>query len=163
MVDIKKNSWKLVAIAGLLVILSLLLPTFFYYSVDSNRVYMWWLFGLYIRTTDGQIDTNRMADDSQFIAIGTIYFIIFLIIGIFLVLSALMTMKGKDIPHKGLLWRIFGALLILAPFLIRLSLIQTDYVSLFAYLNLILLFFPIAGTIVLVPEIVYKTGDRKNG
>ena len=124
---------------------------------------MWWLFGLYIRTVDGQVDINQMVDDSQFIAIGIMYFIIFLIIGIFLVLSALMTMKGKDIPHKGLLWKIFGALLILAPFLIRLSLVGTDYVSLFAYNSLIVLFFPIAGTIVLVPEILNKTGDRKNG
>ena len=163
MVDIKKHSMKLVAIAGLLVILSLLLPTFFYYSAGSNRAYMWWLFGAYIRTENGQVDISRMVDDTQFIAIGTIYFIIFLIIGIFLVLSALMTMKGKDIPHKGLLWKIFGALLILAPFLIRLSIVQTEYVALFAYYNLILLFFPIAGTLTLVPEILNKTGDRKNG
>ena len=164
MVDLKKNSWKLVAIAGLLVILSIIIPSFIYVNVESNMAAMVWLLGNYVVVTDGEVGESDMLSE-DFTPIGSMFFTILLIIGILLVLIAIMTMKGKDVPHKGLLLKIFGALLIIMPLLLRTVLTlatpsgSDPLTEVFGYTyNSIILFLPIAGTLILVPEILNKTG-----
>ena len=107
--------------------------------------------------------------EDPYVGIGTMYFLIILIIGIFFVISAILTMKGKVIPHIGLIWLILGAFLILSPLLIRTSLQMVDLNEIgleqifgMPYCS-ILLFMPMVGILVTVPEILNKTGDRKNG
>ena len=163
MVDLKKKN-ILVAIAGLLVIISLIVPSFIYFNVESNMAAMIWLFGYYVVVTDGEIGENDMLNE-DFTPVGASFFIILLLIGILLVLMAIMTMKGKDFPHKGFLLKLFGALLIIMPLLLRTVLTlatpsESDPLTeVFGYTyNSIVLFLPIAGTLILVPEILNKTG-----
>ena len=157
MVDLREKGWLIPLLSGIIVLIVAFIPFSIYYNSESKNGSLIWLFGAYASISKGELQEIKTFSDSEFVAVGSLYFIIVLIIGIFLVLSALMTMKGKDIPHKGKIWLLSGIFLLLLPTLYRMSfivvgeMIDTEILEIFMYHFDSLMIAPIAGILAIVP------------
>ena len=154
MVDLKGKQWLITLIAGIIALLLAFFPVLININPDYSLLDYYWLFGAYIRTENGAITDSGFYPDIEYIFIGTLFFIIILIIGIFLILSAILTMKGKNIPQKRLILIIIGLFLFLLPTLYHLSFHILDAIKEMMYMNLfdtefnsLMLFPPIAGAL----------------
>lgn len=156
MVNLREKGWIIPLSAGIIALLLACIPFGIYYNFETNRSGVYWYFGLFASFNNGVMGENGFLDYNEYVVVGSMFFIILLIIGIFFVLSALMTMKGKDVPHKGLIWTIFGIFLLLFPILYQGSFLAMDaildheMVELFSFTFDLRTLFPIVGVIAIV-------------
>ena len=157
MTDLREKSWLIPLLSGIIMLIVAFIPFSIHFNPETNNGFAVWLFGAYADINNGELQGLETFSDGEFVAVGALYFIIVLIIGIFLVLSALMTMKGKDIPHKGKIWLLSGIFLLLLPTLYRMSfivvgeMIDTEILEIFMYHFDSLMIAPIAGILAIVP------------
>ena len=121
MVDLKGKRWLIPLLAGILTFLLAFLPTFISEHSDPSRIYLYWLFGYGMRIQGGEITDQDFFNEGLYVASGMMYFLIILLCGIFLVVSAILTMKGRNIKYLGALWLLIGIFLLLLPTLYRTS------------------------------------------
>ena len=159
MVNLREKGWLIPLSSGIIVLLLACIPFAIYHNFETNRSGMYWYFGLYASFNNGVMGENGFLDYNEYVIVGSMFFIILLIIGIFLVLSALMTMKGKDVPHKGLIWTIFGIFLLLFPMIYQSSFLLMDAIlghemlELFSFTFDLRTLFPIVGILAIVPGV----------
>ena len=168
--SIKRKIGILIGISGILVLFSILIPSFIIYYDDFAEGEIVWLFGVYIDISDGSIDEINLFDLQSNIIMGIIFFLILLIMAILLIILSYLTIKEREISYMGLILSLIGIFLILAPFLIQSAFAAMELVEdsgrteLFAYqYNSLILFLPIAGTLALIPQILKKKGEIRNG
>ncbi|TFF97497.1 MAG: hypothetical protein EU547_04170 [Promethearchaeota archaeon] len=116
--NLKKYTWIIVLLAGILCILVISIPTLFYISESDpqyNRYY--WLIGIYL---DGEGTIDLLDDAPMIMNIGILGLIITLTIGILLIISSSLSKFTEiNIPGTGIFWLIFGILLFTLPFLLQ--------------------------------------------
>ena len=172
MVDLKKNSWILIIISAILVLISIILPSYIYYDMENGDGALVWLFGLIQYIDEGAIGDTDFFEVDSYVVTGALFFISLLICAIILILLVGLEKRGKNIPHKGMIITIIGIYFILSPLIQRSVAFGLDEMEdttlgaeLFAFFhyNSILLFLPIAGTLNIIPVILYNAGEVRNG
>lgn len=118
MFNLKKCTWILVLISAILVLLLCIIPNFCYFA-SSGEHYLVFLFGIALDFDDGSFD-QIVTFSPPVMALGVVFVLILLAIGIFLLITAFLSIKDK-LPSRGILWVILGIILILMPLLLRTS------------------------------------------
>lgn len=157
MVDERIKKSILPLIAGLILIVLSLSPSFIIYYFEYGEGDFYMLYGAYFYFENGALNKFDFYKDIPYVAVGFMYTLIFILIGIFLLISALLTLKNKNIPHIGIIWIICGIFLLLAPFLYRTSYGLLDIIFKKHYLETFMLqfdslmLFPLIAILTIVP------------
>lgn len=117
MFNIKKYTWILVLISAILIIMLSFVPNFNLIDTEEGNHYFAFLFGIAIDFYNGAFEEIDVSEPPVIIS-GAIFTLILLGIGIFLLVSAI-TSRNKESSKIGLLWVIFGLIIFLMPFSLR--------------------------------------------
>ena len=116
MIDLKKYSWLLILIGGILVLLAVITPSFGFIEIENGQFTFSWIFGLQV-TEDG-IDAPKEFYD--FLVIGLIGAVILIIIASVLIVSAILTIATDiELPMKEYVWILLGIIVIILPFALK--------------------------------------------
>ncbi|TFF97496.1 MAG: hypothetical protein EU547_04165 [Promethearchaeota archaeon] len=131
MIDLKKYSWLLILIGGILVLLAAVLPTIGYIDTQNPGNFSFtWIFGL-------TLDENgiEMLDNApNLMAVGTIGAITLIIFSLIFIISSIITVATNiNLPIKEYIWLILGFVLIIFPVILRgtMGLVVKDYEDFF--------------------------------
>jgi len=117
MFNIKKYTWILVLISAILIIMLSFIPNFNLIDIEEGDHLFTFLFGIVIVFNSGTFQEIDVSEPPVIIS-GAIFTLILLGIGIFLLVSAI-TSRDKESSKIGLLWIIFGLIIFLMPFSLR--------------------------------------------
>lgn len=116
MFNIKKYTWILILISAILILMLCIVPNFYYFSDYGNHNIIF-LFGMVLDFDNGKFDEIEFLPP-PYIAVGALFVLILLVIGVFLLITAFLALKDK-FPKRGIIWLIFGFILIFMPILLR--------------------------------------------
>ncbi|TFF97495.1 MAG: hypothetical protein EU547_04160 [Promethearchaeota archaeon] len=126
MINLKKYSWLLILIGGILVLLGAILPSsIFIDAEDPTNFGLIWIFGAMLDETGIDI-----VEGSKMIIVGGIIgTIVLIILALVLIISSILTVTTEiEFPFKEYIWLLLGILLFIYPFIYKtsISLIAND-------------------------------------
>ena len=163
MVNLKDKTNIFILIAGFLAILLLFIPITLWIDLEDNSTnVLFWLVGAVTVLRDGKLDADSsgFVDESGIIAVGFLFALILLIVGLFYIISVLLPkFSERKVPYKGKLWLVLGVFLIFLPQLLCLAWAGVDPESegvfaFYANFNLMGILLAIAGSLGIISGMI---------
>lgn len=134
--NLKRYSWVLILVSGILCILAVSIPMFYYINTDNptgNRYF--WITGFLLKG-DGSFEL--IYDKPIPVGISILGTVLITIIALVFIISALLAkIKDINIPMKGVIYLGLGVLLFILPFILQtvINLVESEG-SIFGVINL---------------------------
>ena len=120
MIDLKKYSWILILIGGILVLLAAVLPSIGYIDLEGDNSILFWIFGLIWREGGFNEGLKFVKDEPAFVAVGTIGAVFLIIFALIYIISAILTVATDvKLPIKEYVWFFMGIALFFFPIILK--------------------------------------------